>query len=89
MVAVRIVLGVLIAMAVIVAVIPAVVLIDLASGGTGLGLCPDGLGRCDTSAFAAAELAIALGLAMALLGGGIALCLRALRRDAARRTLRV
>ena len=86
MVAVRIALGVLVALMAIVVAVPAIVLVDLVSGGTGLGLCPDGLGRCDASAFAGAELLILLGLLAAAVGSGIALCLRAMRKDSARRT---
>lgn len=88
MIAVRVALGVLIGITALVAAIPALVLVDLVSGGTGLGLCADGLGRCDTSAFAAAELVILLGVVLAVLGAGIAACLRILRRDAAKRILR-
>lgn len=80
-------LGMLIAVTVVVAALPAVVLVDLVSGGTGLGLCPDGLGRCTTSAFTMFELLILLALALALLGSGIAVCLRLLgSRPGTRRT---
>lgn len=84
---VRFLLGMLIAGTVVVAAIPAVALIDLVSGGTGLGLCPDGLGRCATSPFTLAELMILLGVAMVVLGGGIAICLRILSKDGARRAV--
>lgn len=80
MAVVRVVLGMLIAVAVVVAAIPAVVLVDLVSGGTGLGLCEDGLSRCTTSAFALAELVILLGIVAVAIGGGIAACVRLLRR---------
>lgn len=83
----RFLMGMLIAVAVVAAAIPAVVLIDLVSGGTGLGLCPGGLGRCTTSPFTVAELMILLGATMAVLGGGIAICVRLLRRDGSRRVL--
>lgn len=79
MAAVRFVLGMLIAMTVVVVALPAVVLADLVSGGTGLGLCPDGLGRCTTSVFTSMELVIILGVTLAVLGSGIAVCLRILR----------
>ncbi len=80
MVAVRFLLGVLIAIGAIILALPAVVLVDLAAGGTGLGLCPDGLGTCDTSTFTIAELVVALGVACVVIGGGIAICLRVLRK---------
>ena len=83
----RVLLGVLIAMMVIVVAIPAVVLIDLVSGGTGLGLCPTGLGTCTTSAFTIAELLALLAVALGLLGAAAAVCARALRRSAAKRSM--
>lgn len=81
MAAVRFLLGMLIAVTVLVAALPAVVLVDLVSGGTGLGLCPDGLGRCTTSAFTMVELLLLLGVTLGILGAGIAVCLRFLRRE--------
>lgn len=81
MAAVRFLLGMLIAITVVVAALPAVVLVDLVSGGTGLGLCPDGLGRCTTSAFTLVELILLLGVVLGILGAGIAGCLRFLRRE--------
>ncbi|MGI9667959.1 MAG: hypothetical protein ACR2N2_12835 [Acidimicrobiia bacterium] len=78
MVFVRFLLGVLIAIGALLLAVPAVVLVDLVAGGSGLGLCPDGLGTCTTSAFTIAELAVLLGFAAVIIGGGIALCLRIL-----------
>ena len=80
MVAVRFLLGVLIAIGAIILALPAVVLVDLAAGGSGLGLCPDGLGACETSTFTIAELVILLGVACVVIGGGIAVCIRVLHR---------
>ncbi len=77
---VRFVMGGLIAMGVLVVAVPAVVLVDLASGGTGLGLCPAGLGTCATSMYTIAELAVILLLTLAFIATGIALCARFLRR---------
>lgn len=77
---VRFLLGVLIAIGALVVALPAIVLVDLMGGGTGLGLCPNGLGSCDTSTFTIAELVMILGLIGILIGGGIAWCLRTLRR---------
>jgi len=76
MAAVRFALGVLITLAVVVVLLPAAVLVDLVSGGTGLGLCPTGLGACSTSMYTFSELLAILCLALAVLGGGIAWCLR-------------
>ena len=54
--AIRIVIGVVIAAIVIVALVPMVVLLDLAGGGDGLGLCSGGLASCGTSYFDGPEL---------------------------------
>jgi hypothetical protein len=77
---VRFVMGGLIALGVLVVAMPAVVLVDLASGGTGLGLCPSGLGTCTTSMYTIAELVVILLVALAVISTGIALCARFLRR---------
>jgi hypothetical protein len=80
MVPVRIVMGALIAMFVVVIAIPVVVLVDLIAGGTGLGLCPQGLGVCETSLYTIVELSLVLfGLAVAL-GFAIAGCHRFLSK---------
>ncbi|MEE8457881.1 MAG: hypothetical protein V3S28_07510 [Acidimicrobiia bacterium] len=81
---VRILLGALVAMLVVVVVVPGVVLFDLVVGGTGLGLCPTGLGTCTTSAFTVMELLGILVLAVAIVGAGIVGCLRILHRSTAR-----
>lgn len=77
---VRFLLGVLVAIGVLLLALPAAVLIDLVSGGSGLGLCPNGLGTCSTSVFTLSELAVILGVAGVVVGGGIAWCLRTLRK---------
>ncbi len=77
---VRIALGALLGILGIVVVVPAVVLVDLASGGTGLGLCPNGLRTCDAGAYAAAELIIVLAAIITVLAAGIAGCVYLLRR---------
>lgn len=78
---VRIILGALIALLVVVIAVPAVALLDLVIGGTGLGLCSDGLGACDTSLFTVLELALILVVIVTILGFGIAGCVRALGRS--------
>lgn len=84
---VRLLLGVLIASMVMVAALPAVVLVDLASGGTGLGLCPSGLATCSTTAFTVIELTVLLALALGVLGAGVAFCLRYLRTRSGDRSM--
>jgi hypothetical protein len=59
-----------------VTLLPMIVLLDLASGGTGLGICEGGLGSCRTSYFHGPELAGMLVLVILLL----VLVLRALLR---------
>mgnify|MGYP001433237045 CR=1 FL=1 len=53
---IRLIMGSLVAMMVIVAIVPILVLRDLSSGGTGWGLCEQGLSRCSISYFASFEL---------------------------------
>jgi hypothetical protein len=77
---VRLLLGGLVALLVFVVAIPAVALLDLVVGGTGLGLCPVGLGTCSTSAFTFMELLVVLVGAVVLIGGGIIGCLHILAR---------
>lgn len=76
---VRILLGALLGVLALVLAVPAVVLIDLVTGGTGLGLCESGLGTCSAGAYAGAELLIILTAAITILGFVIAACLRILR----------
>jgi hypothetical protein len=82
MVFVRLLLGGLVALLVIVVSIPAIVLLDLVSGGTGLGLCSTGLGTCSTSTYALMELVVVLVGTVAIVGAGIAGCLHFLQRPA-------
>jgi len=57
---VRIIIGALIAAIVAVALVPMLVLVDLVGGGDGWGLCPSGIGGCETSYFTGPELAAGL-----------------------------
>jgi hypothetical protein len=52
----RLAVGVIITLVVLVALVPMIVLLDLAGGGDGLGICPEGLGSCRTSYFDGPEL---------------------------------
>lgn len=79
MIVLRVVIVGLIGAAVAVALIPLMVLLDLRRGGTGWGLCADGLSNCRNSYFAGFELIGWLFLAMFVLLGMIALCVRILR----------
>ena len=56
MTAIRIVIGIVIGAIVLVALVPMFVLLDLAGGGDGLGLCVNGLASCRTSYFDGPEL---------------------------------
>ncbi len=65
---------------VLVAATPLIVLLDLASGGTGYGLCPEGVEACRSPYTAGPELTVAL---IVLLFGLVALLrvtLRTMRR---------
>lgn len=56
MTGIRIVIGVVIGAIVLVSLVPMIALVDLAGGGDGLGICPDGLSSCRTSYFDGPEL---------------------------------
>ena len=79
MVALRAVIVALIAAAIAVALIPLMVLLDLRRGGSGWGLCGDGLGDCRNSYFAGFELIGWLFAALFIILGLIAMCVRILR----------
>lgn len=68
MTALRFGIGVVLGLMAMVALLPLVVLLDLAGGGTGLGLCEGGLARCRTSYFDGPELLGILVLVLLLLG---------------------
>jgi hypothetical protein len=75
--ALRFGIGSVITLMALVALLPLVVLLDLAGGGTGLGLCEGGLANCRTSYFDAPELLGALVLVLLLLGAVLRTLLRA------------
>jgi hypothetical protein len=52
----RVVMGVIIVAIVAVTLLPLLVLVDLAGGGTGWGLCQGGMSSCSTSYFDGPEL---------------------------------
>jgi hypothetical protein len=76
LIAIRVVVFVLALTAVMIAVVPIVVMIDLVSGGTGYGLCPGGLDACDRPYTTGAEIVIILSLALF----AVVLAIRALMR---------
>ncbi|MEN8233546.1 MAG: hypothetical protein ABFR89_01305 [Actinomycetota bacterium] len=75
----RILLGVAVAVVVAAALVPLLVIADLAGGGSGWGLCPEGLGACSTSYFAGPELFLLLLGVLFVALGTIGLCLRGIR----------
>lgn len=88
MTAIRIAIGGIIAAIVAVALMPLIVLLDLAAGGDGMGICQGGIGTCRTSYFDGPELLGILGVLifLLLLALRAALLVRALverRRDEA------
>lgn len=56
------------------------VIADLAGGGSGWGLCPEGVSTCSTSYFAGPELLLLLLLVLFASLAGIALCSGWIRR---------
>ncbi len=62
-----------------VALIPLMVLLDLRRGGSGWGLCAEGLDGCRNSYFAGFELIGWIFAALFILLGMIAMCVRILR----------
>ena len=79
MVLLRAIIVGLIGAAVAVALIPLMVLLDLRRGGSGWGLCPEGIADCRNSYFDGFELLAWLGLALFIIVGMIAACVRILR----------
>lgn len=79
MLVLRAIIAVLIAAVIGVALIPLAVLLDLRRGGSGWGLCADGLAECRNSYFAGFELIGWLFAALFILLGMIAMCVRILR----------
>lgn len=66
--------------ALVIAVVPILVMVDLVSGGTGYGLCPSGIETCDRPFTTGAEIVIILTLALFLVVVGIRILMRLARR---------
>lgn len=77
---VRVAVFVLVVVAIGVGMVPILVLIDLLDGGTGWGLCPDGIEFCDKPFSTGPELIIILTLTLFLAVLGIRLLMRLARR---------
>ena len=70
----------LIVASVAIGIVPIVILIDLLGGGTGWGICPDGLELCHRPYSAGPELIIVLAAALFVVLAGIRLLMRLARR---------
>lgn len=79
MTALRVIIVALIGAAIAVALIPLMVLLDLRRGGTGWGLCGDGLSGCRNSYFAGFEMIGWIFGALFIILGLIAMLVRILR----------
>lgn len=88
MTGIRIIIGVLITGIVAVALIPMLVLVDLAGGGDGWGLCPAGIAGCETSYFDGPELAAGLCILIFVLLLLLRMALHAQRMAASRHQAR-
>lgn len=74
--------------AVLLAGVPLLVLLDLARGGSGYGLCPTGVESCRNPYTAAPELTVILTVALMVVLAGVRVTTRAERRMANRRVVR-
>ena len=77
---VRLGVFILSATAIGIALVPILVLIDLLDGGTGWGLCPNGIEACNNPYTTAAEIGVVLTLGLFLSVLGIRLLMRLARR---------
>jgi hypothetical protein len=77
----RIIVGVLLIAVVLVSVVPLFVLLDLAQGGGGYGMCPDGLQGCEVPYTGWLELAAGLVLVIFGLIALLRLTMRVVRRE--------
>ncbi len=66
--------------AVLLAMVPLLVLLDLAGGGSGFGLCPTGVGSCRNPYRAAPELSMILTVALIVVLAGVRVTTRAEHR---------
>ena len=71
---------ILVILAIAIAVVPILVLIDLLDGGTGWGLCPQGLDACDRPFTTGPEMIVVLTIALFGTVMGIRILVRLSRR---------
>lgn len=76
----RIIVWVLLLAALAVGAVPLLVMFDLAAGGTGFGLCPEGIRQCDTGFATPVELTVILILLLFALVAAIRFVSRLARR---------
>lgn len=77
---VRLLVFLLGAAAIALAAVPLLVLVDLVGGGSGYGLCPNGLEACDKPYTTAAEFMVILTIGLGLAVLAIRLLMRLVRR---------
>ena len=80
MILLRVLILILILVALAVAIVPVMVLINLLSGGSGFGLCPDGLSACPERYTSGPALATYLTLTLMVVVGLIRVVSHLLRR---------
>ena len=66
--------------AILLAMVPLLVLLDLAGGGSGFGLCPTGVDSCRNPYTAAPELSVILTVALIVVLAGVRVTTRAEHR---------
>ena len=76
----RVVQAILLAGVAAIAAVPLFLVFDLVSGGTALGLCPNGLARCEPGYFSGIELFGILLVVLFVAVEGIGLCAAGIRR---------
>ncbi|HEX2368845.1 MAG TPA: hypothetical protein VHM94_06380 [Acidimicrobiia bacterium] len=86
---IRVLIGVLLLVIMVVAAIPLLVLIDLSGGGSGFGMCPDGIAACSTGLTAGPEFGLILVGVLFALVATVRVLLRMARRIDRERQLAV
>lgn len=76
----RLLVYILMAAALLIAVVPLLVLLSLVQGGSGFGLCPDGISSCRNPYTAAPELTAGLTVALLVIVAAIRILMRTARR---------
>ncbi|MDE0674038.1 MAG: hypothetical protein OXI06_03050 [bacterium] len=76
----RVVIAALVVFAIVLALIPLLAALDLARGGSGFGICPDGVWLCSDPYLPVVRLTGLVGLGIGAVAVGIRLARRGLRR---------